>query len=590
MALRHVFGAMIIGAVIVLPPGLAFANHVVITSLVDTDDGWIGFGAEPSVNDEGDVAFISRMGNDPNEIYVHGFFGGMTTISRITAGGDELGLDSNPLISNNGTVTFLGTAPENVRGVYQGTGVGVTTLADSNGDATFFQQPSVNNFGEVAYIGFNTGVSGIYFASPGGGSVLIEDANGPRSSFGPPVLNDEADVAYTAFRDSGGSGIIVDDSGTGIVEFYTTDHAEGFLGFGDPAINLFGATFIGVDSSGDVGIFYATSDTIETIAHEDDGFSNLSQPAITKNGEIVYVGQGAGFSKGIYYDLGPGLDNGLLVGTGQELFGSTVTGLEFEADGLSSLGFVTFIYGLADGRSGIALSLLPSPLYNGDFEDDGGGGGGGGEQEEIFGWQVSGTDENGEMVDTPHITTQTSGSGNKYLQLKTGAFDDGILKSTISQTFVVHDDAPFLSFNLTNPVFEEDITGTGSSDPGGLNTNELHDRVEVSLEAGGERYLLLVMGVEGIVVGPFDPVFPGALLASASLDDEFDLTFSADLSDFINMPVAVFIDVINEDDFLLLDPNLDAFQLTATAPAVPEPSSLAALAVLTLAGCSRRRH
>jgi len=559
----------------------AEASHTVFFDIASSEDGWIGFGAEPSVNNSQTVAFISRKTGEPLGIYTSSRPGEATKIADLSEEVSGLrfsSFTSNALISNDGSVTFLANLDTGERGIYQGTPGGVSTVEDNSGDFSFFQNPSVNSFGEVVFKGTRFGVSGVYVAS-GGATGFVEDTSGPRKSFGPPVISDDGVVGYTAFRDTGGSGIFLGAPPATIAPLFTTDDPENFIGFGDPAINREYVAFIAADSSNDVGIYAADFDRIWTIAHEDDGFSNLTQPAITDYNEIVYFGSGSFGVKGIYYDLGAGIGSGRLIGTGDDLFGSTVTGLDFEADGVSNLGSVVFSYGLADGRFGIAGAPLPLPLTNGGFEDEGPGGGGGGpgiDDGEIFGWDVSGTNADGDPVDTPHITTQTSEGGNTFLQLKTGQFEDGILTSTISQSFVVHEDAALLNFNLTIPVFEDDPTGTGAS--------ALNDRIEVSLEADGVRYMLLVMGIAGVEVGPFDPAFPGALLISESPDDEFDLTFSADLSDFIDVPVAVYIDVINEDDVLLLDPNLDDFQLTA----VPEPCSLLVLGIATLGLTARR--
>lgn len=571
---------------LVWAPGVVRGGHLTFFDVASSEDGWLGFGTEPSINDFQEVGFISRKSGEALGVYVGSSRGNELKLADLDEEVDGLrfsGFTSDALVSNDRSVSFLATLDSGEMGIYRATAGAVTTLVDNDDESlgfSFFQNPSVNSFGEVSFLGTANGVTGVYVVGPGGGVGFVENTDGPRTSFGPPVITDDRLVTYTAFRDTGGQGVFLAVPGL-ILPLVTAD--EGFLGFADPDVNRNHAAYLAVDDTNDFFIEVANFAHSEIIAHEDDGFSSLGQPALTWYGEVVYEGAGAFGSRGIYYDLGTGLGGGLLIGTGSELFGSTVTGLDFEADGVSKLGFVAFGYALEDGRFGIASVALPLPLYNGGFEQGGGGpggggvgggGGGGGDQEEIPGWEVWGFDSDGELVETPHVTTETSGGGNTFLRLKTGPYADGVLRSTISQSFLVHEGEALFSFNLTEPVFEADATGAGSSDPGGLNTNELHDRVEVSLEAGGERYLLLVMGVEGVEVGPFDPVFPGALSATGSADAGFDLTFSADLSAFVGMPVAVLIDVINEDDFLLLDPDFDGFALTAGLVVVPEPGSV----------------
>ncbi len=188
----------------------------------------------------------------------------------------------------------------------------------------------------------------------------------------------------------------------------------------------------------------------------------------------------------------------------------------------------------------------------------------------LSGWELGAVDFDGQPVQTPHITAPTSGAGNGFAQFKTGEYQDGIAVSTIQQGLVVDAAEPVFSFDFTLATVVEDLTGVEND-----TTNPFTDRVEVLIDDGVERFLLLVIDRFGVFADPLNALPDGAALNVPVNPDEFDFNFAADLSAFAGMDLTLIIDVINEDDGFRLDPNLDNFQLTASAPTspVPEPGT-----------------
>ncbi len=193
------------------------------------------------------------------------------------------------------------------------------------------------------------------------------------------------DLAYAssdgieAFRARyGGSAGIFTTSGGAITTIAKTgDIAPSGGTFSDvstPSISGNTVAFLGTASSAS-GIFIGSGGSLTTIAKMGDStpgggtFETLSRPAI--GGSTVAFQASASSGEGIYAASG-GLLNAVIE-TGQPLFGSTVTSLDFESLGLDAggSGNLAFIYGLANGATGVALATPTPPSLIGDYNGNG---------------------------------------------------------------------------------------------------------------------------------------------------------------------------------------------------------------------------
>jgi hypothetical protein len=285
-----------------------------------------GFGTLPSINDAGTVAFLRSDG----QIAI----GSGGPVIVIESGAFREFLGNHPSINNAGQVAyrkspddFFGFGPSLLR---VGNGTSVTTIATTTG-APFSRfgsignsyRPSINNNGMVAFqASLDAGGSGI-FTLLNGTLTTVADTSGIFSSFGVnPSLSDNGMVAFLASLRAGGSGI--------------------FLGNG----SMGGSTSLIADTASSL-------------------FSGFDQVSLGGEGTVAFLARLTGGGTGIFTGSSDGTATGKtnkVIQTGDMLFGSTVTGLDFHSEGLNDGGQVAFRYTLADGRNGIARAqVIPEP-------------------------------------------------------------------------------------------------------------------------------------------------------------------------------------------------------------------------------------
>jgi hypothetical protein len=214
-----------------------------------------------------------------------------------------------------------------------GSGGSITLISSPQDNRATFAQ--INNLSTVAFkyslfFGAGTGVS----LGTGGTTTTIIDQTGPYSDFRTPGLNDSNVVAVGAKRDAGGWDVLR-------INGATVDVVAG--PFQESSDLVFG-TLLGV---------------------YDVGINNI--------GDVAFLAQLAPSTFGILTGPDPVADK--VIRDGDTLFGSAVTDLFFntgpEFDGPNDAGQIVFRYGLADGRSGIALATPINPMLDGDFNCDG---------------------------------------------------------------------------------------------------------------------------------------------------------------------------------------------------------------------------
>jgi hypothetical protein len=266
--------------------------------------------------------------------------------------------------------------------------------------------PSTNSSGDFAFTDFDNGASALFVRRGGGNLLTINGSNFRSPSMGsdgtvftnavgasgaaellayPPGGNHITIVGSSdAFAPTGraaqtSGGTVVTAGGSAIGEGLfavapggwsgTIPDLPSFRSFSSPAASGETAVFAATDQDNGVrGVFAipVMGGSIITIRGENllGPALDFSEPAANDAGAVVFARLGAangGIERIEYGDLF-GSEVRTLIALGDELLGSTVTGLTFNADGLNEAGDFGYGVQLADGRSAIMIaSNIPAP-------------------------------------------------------------------------------------------------------------------------------------------------------------------------------------------------------------------------------------
>ena len=329
------------------------------TLIADSTGPFSQFGTSFSLNSVGTVAFRTRFDSEGWGV----FSGNGEPLTAIAVSARVFPDFGDPSINSAGTVAFHTT--QGSERIVIGNGGPLVTIADTTGQFSDFTAfTSINTAGTVAfYAGQDTGPAGIFTGSGGAVTpVLINSVSlGADSS---SLINDAGTVA---FRSGNGTRILTINGG-----FVTTiaDSSGALNYFGaKPSLNDTGTVAfvagMGGVFGGTYGIYSGNGGPLTTIADVSGPFSsffgfNSNQPSINASGTVAFVaGLDAGGS-GLF--LGDGIHTIEVIGSGDMLFGSTVTGFAISPTSLNDSGQVAFAYGLADGTTGIAIANpVPEP-------------------------------------------------------------------------------------------------------------------------------------------------------------------------------------------------------------------------------------
>jgi hypothetical protein len=171
-------------------------------------------------------------------------------------------------------------------------------------------------------------------------------------------------VAFKGEFDGSSEGVFIGTGGTPSTVVQTGDPAPTgtFDGFGAPSISGNTLAFEGVFDGDTPGIFTVSGGTQATIVAFGDPapsgmFEDFEAPAISGS-TVAFLGlwDDGDEQSGIFISSGGMLET--VIKTGDSLFGSIVTGLDFGRFGLDpdGSGSLAFSYDLADGRFGIAMA------------------------------------------------------------------------------------------------------------------------------------------------------------------------------------------------------------------------------------------
>lgn len=369
---RLILGLVVMVVVVAVATNAAHASLYSFSNVIDSGMDPLLSKGEPSLNDNGVVAFGGIVSGYGSGIFtIDG-----ATITPIAIGG---GFGAVAWINNSGFVSFRqgGT----VESILRSNGTITTTIADTQGTFTGLGSRQINDNGTVACRADLAGGGQMIFAGDGNSNVTIANTADPASPFGGPSINPLAvasingsgSVAFRANLKMGGQGIYLSD-GTTITTI--ADSSGQFTGFDSRfTVNDNGvAGFRASLDSGGSGIFTSDGTTTTLIADTNTpgSFIGLNDPVMINNaGTVAFeartdirVINGANVPfQGIY--TGPDPIDDKVIARGDSLFGSTVTGVTFSR-GLNNNGQIAFEYFLENGITGIAVaspvsSVIPEP-------------------------------------------------------------------------------------------------------------------------------------------------------------------------------------------------------------------------------------
>ena len=321
--------------------------------------------ASPSLNATGTVAIFAFLDNGRFGIFTGN--GGTTT--TVTLNPMQLGGYGAPSINQAGTVAFSETQGNAIRPqrIVSGNGGPLTTIADTVGEFGGFSEgysTAINSAGTVAFWAVpDTGPAGIFASS--GGTVTPLFVN--SVSLGAPNNFAFNDAGTLAFRKSTATGIVTVNGGL-ITTIVDNSGPLNYFGAA-PSLNETGtvAFVAGINGRDGItsGIYKGNGGPLTTIADLSGPFSAFNgfdsfEPSINASGTVAFsAGLDAG-GGGVF--IGDGIVTSKVVGVGDSLFGSIVTGAGVSPHSLNDSGQVAFTYTLANGIRGIAIANpVPEP-------------------------------------------------------------------------------------------------------------------------------------------------------------------------------------------------------------------------------------
>lgn len=349
---KHTIHVLSILSITLLIPLAAHAQYS-FTNIADSTGAFFAFGSEPSINNNGVVAFWASLRSGGEGVF-RGSGGSITTIADTTSTFTSFG--GNTSINDSGTVAFYAALNSGASGIFRGSGGAFTTIADNTSFFPLGSAPSINSSGTVAFFANRpTFVAGIY-AGNGGAPFTIIDTSGPLTLFSHPSFNDSGTAAFLAALDGAGSGSGVFRSSGGAVTTIANASGSFSMFFGNPSINSSGTVAFATPGA----IAYGSGGPAVILADTLGPFSAFDgDPSINDTGSIAFFARLDSGGSGIFTGPNPIADK--VIATGDTLFGSTVTVTNFFTQGINDSGQVVFAYQLANGVRGVAVATVPEP-------------------------------------------------------------------------------------------------------------------------------------------------------------------------------------------------------------------------------------
>ncbi|HUT90108.1 MAG TPA: N-acetylmuramoyl-L-alanine amidase [Thermoguttaceae bacterium] len=303
------------------PNGVLFADDNVDTTWLDNGELHTGsFTWGYAFNDMGETVFCPDLGFfDPISYVVLKSPG---AVGVPVVGPESMIHFASPDLNNSSTIVYTNLGGSPAHGVPAGVFKwSATTAVDviASGEPWYWNAV-INDFGTVAFqVYHDAGHEQIYLAQSGGTPKEIADTSGSRfDSFKGISINKDGSVAFLATLDSGGEEVVVYRDGAEI-----------------------------------------------TVADTDGPYAGFSPPSINDKGAVVFRASLDSGGAGIFFGPDPESDN--LISTGEGLFGSLVTDVDFfgryfYARRLNNAGQFVFDVELLDGTKALVRGTgVPEP-------------------------------------------------------------------------------------------------------------------------------------------------------------------------------------------------------------------------------------
>ena len=334
------YGLLVLVIVTIVGGGRPAAASYTFTMIADSNGIFSTQFGTASINNGGTVAFFAALDSGMQGIF-KGRGGDTITVVDETFGFDSFG--SNPAINNSGNVVFPARTPGHTNhDIYTGDGSPVRLIVQADsGQFTALGNGSINDAGVVGFFAnLATGGSGVFSSDGTTTTTIFQDTN---ISTGVASINNKGDVTFR----SASSGLLK-GNGQSLV---TINVSGGNAAINNPGLVVFQGGVIDPILGQGEGIFVGDGGPVMNVVDSFGPYRGFEFPAINDSGNVAFGALLDSGPEGIFVGSDPVRDKVILVG--DELFGSTVTDLQFYSAGLNNRGQVAFRASLADGTLGV---------------------------------------------------------------------------------------------------------------------------------------------------------------------------------------------------------------------------------------------
>ncbi|HEY7403763.1 MAG TPA: choice-of-anchor tandem repeat NxxGxxAF-containing protein [Candidatus Angelobacter sp.] len=352
-------------------------------NVADSTQGLSDFSQFPAINSQGSVAFVATQ--DGTEQKVFRSTRQQQNAIASTATNPFTFFTDDVVINDAGVVGFralVSTGPR-AAGIFTSDGVITKTIVNS-ADQGFpgfgIGTPSINASGTVAFQAFRSGFRSNVIFTGNGGSItpVLDTLTSDFETFGAVAINASGKIVFEGVATDRSSGIFLVKTNSNtegvagaelpnVIDVIDTNNHPEFFQFGDPVIN----------NAGRVADFAAGGTTIEVFSGNGRGitarndpannpFIDLEHPSMNNHGAVAFSALEANGAQDIFVELTGGASLVPVLRTGDPLFGSTVTAVSVGRFAFNDHFRLVFEYELLDGRSGIAVAVLPGHEENED--------------------------------------------------------------------------------------------------------------------------------------------------------------------------------------------------------------------------------
>jgi hypothetical protein len=364
MSIRRVGAAVGLYATIFAASEQCVAGNYVFQNVAD-NRGALDSAVTRSMNASGDLAILATLDTGADAVLKY-HAGQLTTVASEGSAYLEIQLGA-PSINNDGRVAFFAKKSSGQMGLYSGADPATSALMEFTPQYgfTFWPHPAPLGNGYL-FSGRSTsnGRYGVFTGTNPTTDTLFDNADGYLSEVGPLVSNGSDQFMYYGKRPTQAPSVGIPGlyRGTDPAAGLVADATGPFADFSDDKMIapngrvVFSASL----DDGRTGIYTGANVATDTVVDNAGPFSRVYSVGIASDGLVAWYGQYRADSSHAIF-IGPNAAaSERIIGTGDALFGSTVTELQ-QYGALNDRGDLTFLYFLADGTQGIAITHVPEP-------------------------------------------------------------------------------------------------------------------------------------------------------------------------------------------------------------------------------------